>query len=98
MIGNLGYGLGFGRNFTFNRNLNFGYFFDSGNAVHREAFTHTHTLKKWILKGVKKPNHLLPNGLKFLEFDKKYSAFCMRTTQIKSRQQAELSFSECNFC
>jgi hypothetical protein len=42
--------------------------FDSDNAVLGEAFTHTHTLKKWIKKVVNKPNRLSPNVNEFLAF------------------------------
>jgi hypothetical protein len=44
-------------------------FFDSGNAVLGEAFTHTHpTLKKRIKKVVNKPNRLSPNVNELLAF------------------------------
>jgi hypothetical protein len=35
---------------------------DSGNAVLREIFTHTHPKKNWTRNVVKKPNKNFPNG------------------------------------
>ncbi len=71
-------------------------FFDSGNAVHREAFTHT-PLKKWIEKVVKKPNHLLPNVLKFLALGQKVFGFLYAHYTNKINKQKVVNKPNCLF-
>ncbi len=76
--------------------------FDSSNAVHREAFTHTPP-QKMDKKSRQKAESSFTECIEiFGIWTKSIRLFVFalhkQNKQTKSRQQAESSFSVCNFC